>query len=70
MCLGDLPQTTQNTFLLEPHLAKKNQKEETKLQNPETQTIKSFSTPRYTEKTGLQHCETPAPNLPTRCRQV
>jgi hypothetical protein len=40
MCLGDLQQTKQNTFLLEPHLAKKkkkktNQKEETKLKNPE-----------------------------------
>jgi hypothetical protein len=30
MCLGD-QQTKQNTFLLEPHLAEQNQKEETKL---------------------------------------
>jgi hypothetical protein len=34
-CLGELQQTKQNTFLLEPHLAEKNQKEEKKLQNPE-----------------------------------
>jgi hypothetical protein len=36
--MGDLQQTKQNTFFLEPHLAEKNQKEETKLQNPETPT--------------------------------
>jgi hypothetical protein len=35
---------------------KKNQKEETKLQNPESPARKKFSTPCYTEKTGgLQH---------------
>jgi hypothetical protein len=38
-----------------------------KKQNSETlnpQPIKSFSTPHYTEKTGgLQHHQTPAPNL-------
>jgi hypothetical protein len=35
--VGDLQETKQNTFLLEPHLEKKkkNQKDETKLQNPE-----------------------------------
>jgi hypothetical protein len=33
MCLGDLQQTKQNTFLLEPHLAKKTKK---KKQNSET----------------------------------
>jgi hypothetical protein len=40
MCLVDLQQTKENIFMLEPHLAKKKtkqkQKEETKLQNPET----------------------------------
>jgi hypothetical protein len=44
-CLGDLQQTEQNTFLLEPHLAKKKkskQKEETKLQNPESPASKKL----------------------------
>jgi hypothetical protein len=49
---------------------KKNQKEETKLWNPEPQSVKSFSMPRYTEKTGgLQHHQMVAPNHPRRCRQ-
>jgi hypothetical protein len=30
ICLGDLQQTKQNTFLMEPNLADKNQKEKTK----------------------------------------
>jgi hypothetical protein len=42
MCLGDLQQTKQNTFLLEPHLAKKKKEEETKFQNPETPAPKKF----------------------------
>jgi hypothetical protein len=33
--LGDLQQTKQNTFLMEPNLADKNQKEKTKPWNPE-----------------------------------
>jgi hypothetical protein len=66
--LGDLQQTKQNTFLLDPHL-EENQKEETKLQNPEPPAHTSFSTPLYNEKTGrLPHCQTLAPNLPERCR--
>jgi hypothetical protein len=64
--LGDLQQTKQNTFLLDPHL-EENQKEETKLQNPEPPAHTSFSTPLYNEKTGrLPHCQTLAPNLPRR----
>jgi hypothetical protein len=32
-----------------------------------TQPVKSFSMPHYTEKTGgPQHCKTPAPNLHRR----
>jgi hypothetical protein len=65
--LGDLQQTKQNTFLLEPNLAKntkrkpkKKKKQNFKTLNP--QPIKSFSTPRYTEKTGgFQHHQMPAP---------
>jgi hypothetical protein len=67
--LGDLQQTKQNTFLLELHLAKKKEKEVTKLQNPELPATKSFSMPPYTEKTGgLQHHKTLAPNLLGRRR--
>jgi hypothetical protein len=73
--LGDLQQTKQNTFLLEPHLAKKkNPKNKKKKQNSETlnlQPVKGFSMPHYTEKKGgLQHSQTPAPNLPRRHRQT
>jgi hypothetical protein len=61
MCLADLQQTKQNTFLLEPHLAKKKkeeegEEEEAKFHNPEPQPIKSFSTPPYTEKIGRLQC--------------
>jgi hypothetical protein len=69
--LGYYQRTKQNTFLLEPNLAKKTKK---KKQNSETlnlQPIKSFSMPCYTEKTGgFLHCQMPAPNLPRRCRQT
>jgi hypothetical protein len=34
-CLGNLQQTKQNTFLLEPHLVEKKQKDQTRLLNPE-----------------------------------
>jgi hypothetical protein len=33
MCLGDLQQTKQNTFLLEPHLAKKRKEKKRKEKN-------------------------------------
>jgi hypothetical protein len=63
--LGELQQTKQNTFLLEPHLAKIKKKKKKKKQNSKTlntQPIQGFSMPHYTEKTGgLQHCQTPAP---------
>jgi hypothetical protein len=47
MCLGDLQQTKQNTFLLEPHLSKKKKKkeeeeEDTKFQNPELPACKKL----------------------------
>jgi hypothetical protein len=65
--LGDIQQTKHNTFLLEPHL----EKEETKLQNPEPPDHKKLLHPCYTEKRGrLGHHQTPAPNLPRRCRQT
>jgi hypothetical protein len=47
----------------EPHLLEKNKKKKqnSDIQNP--QSVQSFSTPRYTEKTGgLPHCQTLAPN--------
>jgi hypothetical protein len=70
--LGELQQIKQNTFLLEPHLAKKAQKNKKKKQNSKTlnpQPVKSFSTSCYTEKTGgLQHRQMPAPNLLGRPR--
>jgi hypothetical protein len=70
-CLRDLQQTKQNTFLLEPHLAEKKTKKETKLRNSEPPACTKFSMPRYTEKTGgLLHCQTPTPNLLRRCRQT
>jgi hypothetical protein len=71
MCLGDLQKTKHNTFLLEPHLAEKNQKEETKLQNPEPPECTKLLYATLPEKTGgLPHHQTPAPNLLGRCRQT
>jgi hypothetical protein len=69
--LEDLQQTKQNTFLLEPHLAKetKRKKQNSKTLNP--QSVESFSMPHYTEKTGrLQHLQTLAQILPMKCRQT
>jgi hypothetical protein len=55
--------------MLETHLAEKNDQEKTKLNTLNSQPVKSFSTARYTEKTGgLPHRQTPAPNLLGRCR--
>jgi hypothetical protein len=70
--LGDLQQTKQNTFLLEPHLAiKKNRKEEKNFKTLNPQPVKSFSMPCYTEKTkGIHHCQMLAPKQPRRCIQT
>jgi hypothetical protein len=75
MCLGDQKQNKQNTFLLEPHLAKKKTKQtKKKKQNSEPlnpQPVKSFSMACYTEKRGgLQHCHMLAPILPRKHRQT
>jgi hypothetical protein len=47
---------------------KKTTKNKQKSNTPNPQPAKSFSTPCYTEKQGLPHCQTLAPNLPERCR--
>jgi hypothetical protein len=46
---------------------KKNKKKKQNSETMNTQPVKSFSMPHYTEKTGgPQHCKTPAPNLHRR----
>jgi hypothetical protein len=43
MCLGDLQQTKENTFLLEPHLAKeKKKKKKQNSENPEPPACKKL----------------------------
>jgi hypothetical protein len=69
--LGDLQQTKQNIFQVEPHLPKKKKmkKQNTETLNP--QPIKFFSNAHYTEKPGeFHHWEMPTPNLSRICCQT